>query len=275
MSRKIQEIRNGKKSGPVTSYVSSTNIASLNPFVLWDHFHIPDVEGTAGFDFHGHSGVAAISYPQVGNIEHEDSGGHEGVLRAGGVQVLAAGSGVLHKETVHPEKKVADAFQLWTALPAVNQEMGDATYSTAQKDTLPTDYEGGVTIKVVVGSYNGKQSPVQAPVDMTYLHVHMKVPAVWRHPVEHAQTTAFIYVRFGRVVTGGLHISAGELGVFEPGNELVEVESLEQDTEFLVISGAPLEQTIISNGSSVHSTAENLVAGVQRIKRLQTQMTQV
>jgi len=49
------------------------------------------------------------------------------------------------------------------------------------------------------------------------------------------------------------------------------VKTAQQDAEFLIISGAPLNQTIISNGSSVHSNTENLIAGVRRIKQIQTQ----
>ncbi|MFA0161600.1 pirin family protein [Vibrio splendidus] len=110
MIRQIHEIRNGRNHGPVTSYVSSSNLKDLNPFVLWDHFKMSNVKGTAGFDFHGHSGVATISYPQIGAIAHKNTGGHSGLLEAGGIQIMSAGSGVLHKETVHPDNKVADAF---------------------------------------------------------------------------------------------------------------------------------------------------------------------
>lgn len=51
MTRQIKKIRNGRKHGPVSSFVSATNIEELNPFVLWDHFYLPQVEGTAGSTF--------------------------------------------------------------------------------------------------------------------------------------------------------------------------------------------------------------------------------
>ncbi|MDW1575577.1 pirin family protein [Vibrio sp. Vb2880] len=271
MSRQIQEIRNGRKHGPVTSYVTSANFSDLNPFVLWDHFHIPHVQGKAGFGFHGHSGVATISYPQIGAIAHEDTGGHSGLLKAGGIQIMSAGSGVLHKETVHPDRFLADAFQLWVALPAKELEMGPVTYSTQQQDDIAVVEEDHATTKVLIGRYKEVQSLVQAPVDMTYLHVHLKAEARWQHLASELQTTAFIYVRRGSVAVGNAILSSGELGVFEKNYKLINVTADGQLAEFLIISGTPLDQELISNGPSVHSNLANLNAGAQRIKQLQLQ----
>ncbi|MCW8877414.1 MAG: pirin family protein [Kangiellaceae bacterium] len=270
MKRQIREIRNGSNHGPVNSYVSSANIADLNPFVLWDHFYMPHVEGTTGFGFHGHSGVATISYPQTGDIEHEDTGGHSGLLKAGGVQIMSAGSGLLHKETVYPDNFKADAFQLWVALPAKTQEMGPVAYSTVQLNQMPIVEEPNSATKVVIGQYKGNKSTAKAPVDMTYLHINLKPENDWHHSVEGSQTTVFIYVRYGSVDVGGVAISSGELGVFEKGSEPINVRALQQGAEFLIVSGTPLEQEIISNGASVHSNTSNLIAGTQKIRQLQS-----
>jgi redox-sensitive bicupin YhaK (pirin superfamily) len=270
MTRQIQEIRNGNRHGPVSSYVNSANVTKLNPFVLWDHFYLPHVEGTAGFDFHGHSGVATISYPQTGDIGHEDTGGHSGKLKAGGVQIMSAGAGVLHKETVYPNKHVADAFQLWVALPEYDQEMGPVIYSTLQQQDIPIVEADGSKTKVVIGQFQNQKSVAQAPVDMTYLHVNLEAGIEWQHLSQKSQTTAFIYVRHGSVDTGGVHLSAGELGIFEKGIEGLVVNTSTQDAEFLLVLGAPLNQEIISNGASVHSSRTNLIAGAQKIQQLHT-----
>lgn len=270
MSRKIEEIRSGVKHGPINSYVTSNNIASLNPFVLWDHFYAADVSGTAGFGFHGHSGVATISYPQAGDIEHADTGGHTGVLQVGGLQIMSAGEGVLHKETVYPKNKTAEAFQLWVALPELEQEMGPVVYSTAQKNALPVHHaENGTATKIVVGEYAGLESPIRAPVEMTYLHIKLKGNSHWQYTAKPEQTTAFIYVRSGSVEIGEVSLSDMELGIYELTSAPIEIKSLEDDAEFLIVTGAPLKQEIISNGSSVHSSTENLITGVQKINHLQ------
>ena len=270
MTRQIKEIRNGKKHGPVSSFVVATNIEELNPFVLWDHFYLPQVEGTAGFDFHGHSGVATISYPQVGDIAHEDTGGHSGLLKAGGIQIMSSGAGVLHKETVFPDKNFADAFQLWVALPEKDSEMGPVTYSTLHEQNIPVIEANGSVVKVLVGKYQGQKSAAQSPVDMSYFHIKLEAGSTWSHSSQELHTTAFIYVRKGVIETGGVRLSAGELGIYENQSELISVNALNQNAEFLVVTGAPLKQSIISNGASVHSSNTNLIAGVQKIRQLHT-----
>ncbi len=94
MNRSIIETRYGHQHGPVTSFITVNNIEELHPFVLWDHFETEDLEGSAGFGFHGHSGVATITYPVIGDIVHEDTDGNKGELKAGGVQLMASGVGV-------------------------------------------------------------------------------------------------------------------------------------------------------------------------------------
>lgn len=270
MTRQIKEIRNGRRHGPVSSFVNSTNVAELNPFVLWDHFYLSNVGGTAGFDFHGHSGVATISYPQIGDIGHEDTGGHSGLLKAGGIQVMSAGSGVLHKETVYPHKRVADAFQLWVALPESGLETGPVSYSTLQGLDIPVVDEGGSKTKVLIGQYQQQKSSAQSPVDMSYLHVLLEAGSQWQQLTKASHSTAFIYVRKGAVDTGGVQLSAGEFGIFEKEISAITVNALSQESEFLLVSGAPLDQEIISNGASVHSNTTNLIAGVQKIRQLHT-----
>lgn len=270
MTRQIREIRNGSKHGPVSSFVNSVNVTELNPFVLWDHFYLPHVESTAGFDFHGHSGVATISYPQIGDIGHEDTGGNSGMLKAGGLQIMSAGAGILHKETVYPDNFIADAFQLWVALPEHSQEMGPVSYSSLQQQDIPIVENHGAKTKVVVGQFEDKKSTVEAPVDMTYLHVNLNASNEWQYSGSNSQTTAFIYVRHGSIDTGGVRLSSGELGIYEKGAEDLIVNTLNQDAEFLLILGAPLNQKIISNGASVHSSRANLIAGEQQIQQLHT-----
>jgi len=51
-----------------------------------------------GFDTHPHRDMEIITYPLSGAIAHRDSTGGEGLLRAGEVQRMTAGTGVLHSE---------------------------------------------------------------------------------------------------------------------------------------------------------------------------------
>ncbi|MBF5045328.1 pirin family protein [Aggregicoccus sp. 17bor-14] len=56
------------------------------------------VEGGEGFGTHGHRDMEIITYPLEGSIGHKDSTGGNSVLRAGEVQRMTAGTGVMHSE---------------------------------------------------------------------------------------------------------------------------------------------------------------------------------
>ena len=70
----------------------------------------------AGFDMHPHSDMEIITYVRHGAITHEDNLGNRGVTQAGDVQVMTAGTGVLHSEYNHGTED-ATLFQIWI-LPA-------------------------------------------------------------------------------------------------------------------------------------------------------------
>lgn len=66
----------------------------------------------SGFPRHGHRDMEIITYVRKGAITHRDSMGNEGVTRAGDVQVMSAGGGVLHEEW-NLEDEGAELFQIW------------------------------------------------------------------------------------------------------------------------------------------------------------------
>jgi len=268
MSRSIIETRTGHQHGPVTSFINQSNIKQLNPFVLWDHFETKGLKGTAGFGFHGHSGIATITYPTIGDIVHQDTDGNKGKLKAGGVQLMASGAGVLHKETVYPERGTTDAFQLWTLLPEDDVEMGAVTYSLAQKNDAPIVVTSYSQTKVLIGKHEGVVSPAKHSVAITYMEVTIKPNGKWQHAVEKGQTTGFVYVRSGEIDLNGSLLKAKRQGVLNKSDANIKLTAGEFGATIMVALGQPLQQTIISSGPSVHSSIDRLNEGTRNIKRL-------
>ncbi|WP_309891985.1 pirin family protein [Archangium sp.] len=65
-----------------------------------------------GFDTHPHRDMEIITYPLSGAIAHRDSTGGDGLLRAGEVQRMTAGTGVLHSE-MNGANKELHFLQIW------------------------------------------------------------------------------------------------------------------------------------------------------------------
>jgi redox-sensitive bicupin YhaK (pirin superfamily) len=71
------------------------------------------IAGGAGFGTHGHDNMEIITIPLSGALEHKDSMGNIGVIHAGEVQVMSAGTGVEHSEYNHSKTEAANTLQIW------------------------------------------------------------------------------------------------------------------------------------------------------------------
>ena len=81
----------------------------LGPLRVWNDDTI--APGT-GFDMHPHKDMEIITYVRDGAITHKDHLGNEGRTEAGDVQVMSAGSGIVHGEW-NREDVPTRIFQIW------------------------------------------------------------------------------------------------------------------------------------------------------------------
>ena len=66
-----------------------------------------------GFPTHPHDNMEIITIPLKGCVYHEDNMGNSGEIKAGEVQVMSAGSGVMHSEYNKNEDEELNLFQIW------------------------------------------------------------------------------------------------------------------------------------------------------------------
>lgn len=66
-----------------------------------------------GFGSHPHDNMEIISLVTEGALRHKDSMGHEGLIQAGEVQAMSAGTGVVHSEFNPNAGRVSKFFQIW------------------------------------------------------------------------------------------------------------------------------------------------------------------
>ena len=71
------------------------------------------VSGGMGFGAHPHDNMEIITIPLEGQLEHKDSMGNTGVITAGEVQVMSAGTGIQHSEKNKSAKESVKLLQIW------------------------------------------------------------------------------------------------------------------------------------------------------------------
>ncbi|MEZ5840282.1 MAG: pirin family protein [Hyphomicrobiales bacterium] len=111
---------------------------------VWNDDHI---RPGGGFARHGHSDMEIVTYIRKGAITHRDHLGNEGITRAGDVQVMSAGRGILHEEH-NFEDEATELFQIWI-LPA--EKGGEPYWQTAE---FPKDDRKGRLVALASGRAN-------------------------------------------------------------------------------------------------------------------------
>jgi quercetin 2,3-dioxygenase len=76
-------------------------------------FNDDTIQPGQGFDLHPHRDMEIVTYVIDGELEHEDSHGNQGVIRPGEIQVMTAGSGIMHSERNHSKEKPLHLLQMW------------------------------------------------------------------------------------------------------------------------------------------------------------------
>lgn len=66
-----------------------------------------------GFGLHPHDNMEIISIPLQGDLEHEDSMGNKTVIRKGDIQVMSAGTGIMHSEYNKNADQPVKFLQIW------------------------------------------------------------------------------------------------------------------------------------------------------------------
>ena len=259
-----------------------------DPFLLLDDFR-SDVprDYRAGFPWHPHRGMETITYVLRGEVEHRDSLGNRGVIAAGDVQWMSAGSGIIHQEMPKGDARGAMyGFQLWANLPAASK-MSEPRYRGLVSDEIPQVIDpGGATVKIVAGSANGVIGPVRDVVtNPEYLDVTVPAGQTFTRATARGHTV-FAYVIGGDAVfnhqddpysyqaEGDTYfdqerdrlIGDRHLVLFTDGDAIV-VSAGGTPLRFLLISGKPIGEPIAWRGPIVLNTQEELRTAFEDLDR--------
>ena len=241
----------------------------VDPFLLLDVFSTDEDAngGNSGFPAHPHRGIETVTYLIDGLVRHKDSTGHERVVRAGGVQWMTAGRGVIHSEMPEQTQGRVAGFQLWVNLPKANK-MDPARYQDFAVDEIPVEERGpAVRVRVIAGTTGrGTSGPVRQPLtDLRYFDATLSPGSAFIDPVP-SDHNAFIYMVDGNLEFPGDDLSVhpltqGTVAMLSHGDE-VRVSAGPEGARFLLVSGRPLRESVVRGEGFVMNT----MAEVQRAR---------
>jgi redox-sensitive bicupin YhaK (pirin superfamily) len=136
----------------------------VGPFIFVDEFGPARLPAGRGMDVrpHPHINLATVTYLFDGAIEHRDSIGSHAVIEPGAINLMTAGSGIVHSErspqALRPAGPSLYGMQTWLALPDGGEEIAPA-FDHVPGAELPLVEDGNVSARVLMGTLWGQTAP--------------------------------------------------------------------------------------------------------------------
>lgn len=213
---------------------------------------------------HPHRGFETVTYLLEGEVEHEDSAGHRGLLRPGDVQWMTAGAGIVHSEM--PSARFQETggrwhgFQLWVNLPAQDKGMAPR-YQELPRDGIPsaTSPDGRSRVKVLAGEALGVKAAIDTRTPIAYHHWILQPGA--RGEIALPETMqAIVYVFQGQLRLGSeaQAVREGQLAMLDGTGSLSYRCEWPGGAQLLLLAGVPIGEPVAWYGPFVMNTEDEI-----------------
>jgi redox-sensitive bicupin YhaK (pirin superfamily) len=244
-------------------------IEHLDPFLFLNH-HGPQVypPGNRGLPFgpHPHRGFETVTFILEGELAHMDTAGHQSVIRAGGVQWMTAGRGIVHAELSPDEFRQRggplEILQLWVNLPA-RLKMTPPAYIGLQRESIPAvaTADGRGRVNLIAGRWNGAEGPIRSLTGVFMSTVELDAGG----EVDFAGLggrSVFLYVVRGSIAIGEVTAPAHALAELGDGGDAVTIRAAE-DAVLLFGHAAPIGEPIVAHGPFVMNTRDEIAQAIR------------
>lgn len=262
-TRRISHRTAGNSHGPVVRLMSPSDLGHvIKPFVFLDSIDAPSAF-FGQMPMHPHSGIATVTVVTEGNLHFDDPEAGSGSIGYGGVEWMRASGGVWHgKEMSAGTSATVKGFQLWLALPP---ELENAAVDSQYIESGQMPRTG--LAQVIIGSYEGVQSPVRAPDGITYLLVTIPAGESWTYTPPPGHDSLWLSLSHGSLVAPEPAIER-ELVIFAAGDQPITLRAGDKNAVLVIGSAAPHPYDLKLGYYSVHTSEEALKSGEAKIQEI-------
>ena len=248
----------------VSQYIPTgiKSMERLSPFLLLDYnapYYFKPSETRLGVGAHPHRGFETVTIAYDGKVEHHDNKGNHGIIGPGDVQWMTAASGIMHKEYHEAEfSKNGGIFhmvQLWVNLPK-DKKMIEPKYQPLLKEemgVLKLDNDKG-EISIIAGEVNGVKGPANTFTNINLYNINLKNYGNTTLSEPKNFNTAILILKGEAKVNEDKICKEGDFIIFDNVEGEILLESLTEESLFLVLSGEPINEPVVSHGPFVMNT---------------------
>ncbi len=186
-------------------------------------FNDDTIDGRSGFGQHGHRDMEIVTIVLSGELTHTDSMGNSGVIKAGEVQYMSAGIGVMHSEVNNGDEQV-HLYQIWIMPKSKNLQP-----SYGQKDFTGIK-EKNILVPVVSDKQIGQAIQIQA--DATIYLSELEASKKIAYELQSGRGL-FVYVTEGAIIINAAEFAAGDQARIVDEKEIQMIGKM--DAKFVAI----------------------------------------
>jgi redox-sensitive bicupin YhaK (pirin superfamily) len=192
----------------------------VGPFIFVDEFGPARLPAGQGMDVrpHPHINLATVTYLFEGAIEHRDSIGSHQVIEPGAINLMTAGSGIVHSErsprALRPAGPSLYGMQTWLALPDGREEVAPA-FDHVPPTGLPLVEDRGFTARVLMGTLWGASAATPCASPTIYADIKLSGGSV---PIDADADERAIMLVEGEADLDGQPLEPFILYVLRPGH---------------------------------------------------------
>jgi len=201
--------------------VPSAECRMVGPFVFVDQFGPAQLALGQGMDVrpHPHINLATVTWLFEGAIDHRDSLGTYSTIHPGTVNLMTAGSGIVHSERSPAIERQGGpklyGMQTWLALPDGREEIDPAFEAIGD---LPVIDGGGATARIIMGSLWGRRAQTTTYAETIYAEIELQ--AGGSIPIDALADERAVMLVGGEASLDGERLELFDLNVLRPGEPM-------------------------------------------------------
>lgn len=201
--------------------IPARELAMVGPFIFVDQFGPAQLDRGTGMDVrpHPHINLATVTWLFEGAIDHRDSLGSFATIRPGQVNLMTAGSGIVHSERSPREERAQGprlyGMQTWLALPDDREEIDPAFEAIAD---LPVIEANGSKATIIMGDLWGKRASTTTYAATIYAEILLG--AGGSMPIDAEADERAVMLVGGEANVDGIPLGLYELTLLKPAETI-------------------------------------------------------
>lgn len=256
---------------PVKQALPTNLVPQIDPFLLLHHARVKPIYDRPakqqGVGPHPHRGFSPVTFVIEGEVHHRDSRGNSQVAKAGEVQWIHSGAGIIHSERPSEkmlrEEGMQEIVQLWINSPA-DRKMREPEYTHVPEDEITrVNMADSLTdLKLISGNYKGLKGNIIAQSELIILWANSKKDGVVGFDIPNGFNSTLYSIKGDLRVDGHGVVDSESLLVFGDEGDRISIHA-NSDAQYLILAGLPIGEPLTQHGPFVMNTQTEIMEAIR------------